>query len=68
MLFYIFNNNPNEEDSISVTILMSSYTYMTDFKPNCIFHDKPYHFFTDYCTQNKNEYEKFTKTKIHAKI
>lgn len=64
MLFYIFNNNPNEEDSISVTILMSSYTYMTDFKPNCIFHDKPYHFFTDYCTQNKNEYEKFTKTKI----
>lgn len=64
MLFYIYNNNPNEEDSINVTILMSSYTYLTDFKPNCIFHDKPYHFFTDYCTQNKVDYEKFTKTKV----
>ena len=37
---------------------------MSEFKPNCIFHDKPYHFYTDYCTNNKNEYEKFTKNKI----
>lgn len=64
LLFYLFSHNTNEEDSISVTIIMCSYTYLTEFKANCIFHDKPYYFFTDYCTQNKLEYEKFTKFKI----
>ena len=68
LLFYLFNQCPSKpiqyEDLISVTIIMCSYTYMSEFKPNCIFHDKPYHFYTDYCTNNKNEYEKFTKNKI----
>lgn len=64
LLFYLLKNNPHGEDSISVTIIITSFVCSVEFKPNCLFHDKPYHFYTDYCTKNKAEYEKFSKNKL----
>lgn len=64
LLFYIFNTNLSKEDSISVTIIMCSYTFITDYKPNCLFHDKSYYFYSDYCSQNKENFENFMKYKL----
>ena len=64
LLFYIYNMSQNSEDLISFTIIMCSYSYITDYKPNCLFHDKPYHFYTDYCAKNKEQFELFMKNKI----
>ena len=64
ILFYIMSNNPNFEDSISVTIIMCTYNYIIDYKPNCLFHDKPYYFYSDFCTKNKEKFENFLNYKI----
>ena len=64
ILFYIMNNNQKFEDLISVTIIMCTYNYIIDYKPNCLFHDKPYYFYSDYCTKNKEKFENFLNYKI----
>ena len=64
LLFYLYKNNPYGEDEIGISIIITSFVCGVEFKPNCLFHDKPYHFYTDYCTQYKEEYENFSKNKI----
>ena len=62
LLFFIINNCPDKEKSISITTIICSYNYISEFRPVCFFHDKPYHFYDEYVSNHKEEYDKFIKT------
>ena len=62
LLFYIINNCPDKDNSISITTIVCSYNYISEFRPVCFFHDKPYHFYDEYVSNHKEEYEKFIKS------
>ncbi len=62
LLFYIINNCPEKENSISITTIVCSYNYISEFRPVCFFHDKPYHFYDEYVSNHKEEYDKFLKS------
>ena len=62
LLFFIINNCPDKENSISITTIVCSYNYVSEFRPVCFFHDKPYHFYDEYVSNHKEEYDKFIKS------
>ena len=62
LLFYIINNCPDKEKSISITTIICSYNYISEFTPVCFFHDKPYHYYDEYVSSHKEEYDKFIKS------
>ena len=62
LLFYIINNCPDASNSISITTIVCSYNYISEFRPVCFFHDKPYHFYDEYVSNHKEEYDKFIKS------
>ena len=62
LLFYLINNCPDKANSISITTIVCSYNYISEFRPVCYFHDKPYHFYDEYVYNHKEEYEKFIKS------
>jgi hypothetical protein len=62
LLFYIINNCPDKDNSISITSIVCSYNYISEFRPVCFFHDKPYHFYDEYVSNHKEEYDKFIKS------
>ena len=62
LLFYITNNCPDKGNSISITTIVCSYNYISEFRPVCFFHDKPYHFYDEYVSNHKEEYDKFIKS------
>lgn len=62
LLFYIINNCPDKDTSISITTIVCSYNYISEFRPVCFFHDKPYHFYDEYVSTHKEEYDKFIKS------
>ena len=62
LLFYIMNNAPDASNSISITTIVCSYNYISEFRPVCFFHDKPYHFYDEYVSNHKEEYDKFIKS------
>ena len=62
LLFYLINNCPDKENSMSITTIVCSYNYISEFRPVCFFHDKPYHFYDEYVSGHKEEYEKFLKS------
>ena len=62
LLFYLINNCPDKENSISISTIVCSYNYINEFRPACFFHDKPYHFYDEYVSNHKEEYEKYLKS------
>jgi hypothetical protein len=69
LLFYFFNSaiendRPLNEDNISISILLCSFTYITDIKLSSILYDFPYTFFCEYVNDNKEEFELFSKSVI----
>ena len=62
LLFFIINNCPDKDNSISITTIVCSYNYVSEFRPVCFFHDKPYHFYDEYVSNHKEEYDKFIKS------
>ena len=62
LLFYLINNCPDKYNSISITTIVCSYNYISEFRPVCFFHDKPYHFYDEYIYNHKEEYDRFIKS------
>jgi len=62
LLFYIINNCHNKKNYISITIIICTLDFC-EFRPFFLLHDKPYHFYDDYVSKNKEEYDKFIKNK-----
>ena len=60
LLFYIINNCPDKKNSISITVIICTLDFC-EFRPFFLLHDKPYHFYDDYVSKNKEEYDKFVK-------
>ena len=60
LLFYIINNCPDKKKSISITVILCTLNF-SECRPFFLLHDKPYHFYDDYVSNNKEAYEKFLK-------
>ena len=60
LLFYIINNSPDKKFSISITVIICSLDFC-EFRPFFLLHDKPYHFYDDYVSKFREEYDNFLK-------
>ena len=60
LLFYIIHNSPDKKKSISITVIICSLDYC-EFRPFFLLHDKPYHFYDDFVSKHKEEYDNFLK-------
>ena len=60
LIFYLISSCPNMEKSISITVIICTLDFC-EFRPFFLLHDKPYHFYDEYVSNHKEEYEKFMK-------
>ena len=68
LLFYIINSKKIDQNLISITSIICSYNYGLEYHPVYYFHDKPYHFYDDYASKNKEEYDNFIKTRRYYSL
>ena len=60
LIFYLISSCPNMKNSISITVIICTLDFC-EFRPFFLLHDKPYHFYDDYSSNHKEEFEKFMK-------